>query len=167
MHEYATTMLQPVCPDCGLRLSVVSRADFDWRDDRERVLGENAQTVQEHRAAAHPVRPKLGDVVVYHEAWRGLILGTGPLVVRGIHEHDLNEYARGMGQEHLAVEMGTRYHLVSPARESDYYLPSTGDIRRPITFEILDEYVALPVEQTLFDLLGDEWADAEVGGSDV
>lgn len=160
IHEYATSVLQPFCPECQLLVSALIRpVDLDWRDDRERILGENAQAVQLHRASAHGVAPKVGDVVVYFEPWRGMILGTGPLVVRGIHEHDLNQYAREMGQSDLAVEIGTKYHLVNPVRESDYYLPSTGDIRRPITFQILDEYVALPVEHTLFDLLGDEWSE--------
>lgn len=160
-HAYAVTILNPVCPDCGTRLSVVEPVELDWTDDRERILGENAVAVQRHRAAAHPVTPNVGDVVVYFAPWRGMILGTGPLVVRGIQDHDLNEFPRSMGQKHLVVQIGTSYQLVNPARESDYYLPSTGDIRRPITFELVEAYVAPPAEMTLLDLLGAEWAESE------
>ena len=159
MADYWVTVLQPVCPDCGMRLTVIEPVDLDWRDERERVLGENAFAVQRHRAAAHPVVPAEGDVVFYFYPWRGMILGHGPLVVRGIVEHDLNDFARSMGRTDLPEHLAVKYHLVNPQRASDYYLPSTGDIRNPITFEVLEAYVPPPVEASLFDLLGDEWAE--------
>lgn len=157
-HEYSTTLLEPVCPDCGARVPAPP-APGDWRDDQEAKLGANALAVQLHRATVHPVTPKVGDTVVYFAPWRAKILGTGPLTVRGIREHDMSEFARSMGQTHLPVRMGVLYSLVSPVRETDYYLPSTGDLGRPITFEIISEYTPPLVEATLFDLLGGEWAE--------
>lgn len=163
MNDYQVTVLEPVCPDCGADLSDlagrVEREALDWRDDRERDLGHNALVVQTHRHAAHPVTPKVGDVVAYHAPWRGMILGNGPLVVRNIYEHDMNDYARRMGHSDLPVLTCVRYSLENPKRSGDYWLPSTGDPRRPITFEVLTEYVAPAVEPTLFDLLGGEWAE--------
>lgn len=159
MNDYQMTVLRPVCPDCGADVSELSRELVgDWRNGREAVLASNADAVQQHRVAAHPVTPKLGDMVVYFTAWRGLIIGNGPLRVDGIREHDLHEYARSMGRD-LDVVPGTRYHLVNPARSNDYYLPSTGDPDRPVSFEILTEYVEPRVETSLFDLLGDEWME--------
>lgn len=154
-HMYATTVLQPVCPDCGAEVTAVEH-DLDWHDDHERTLGANALAVQQHRATAHPVAPKVGDVVVYFAPWRGMILGVGPLVVRGVEEHDMYDFARSMGAD-LPVLMGVKYHLVNPVRSSDYYLPSTGDPDRPVTFEIITEYSAPVVEMDLLDLLGAEW----------
>lgn len=155
-HEYSTTLLEPVCPDCGERVPAPA-APGDWTNAREARLAANAFAVQLHRATAHPLTPKVGDIVVYHAAWRDQILGTGPLEVRSISEYDLHEFARSMGQTHLPVEMGVKYYLVNPSRESDYYLPSTGDLGRPITFEIITEYTPPLVEATLFDLLGGDW----------
>lgn len=164
MNDYQLTILHPVCPDCGADLTTLAnqteREPLDWRDERERELGHNALVVQTHRYEAHPVVPKAGDVVAYFAPWRGMILGNGPLVVRGIREHDMHDYARSMGNTDLPVLMCVKYSLVNPTRSGDYWLPSTGDPRRPITFEIFTEYVAPPVEATLFDLLGGEWAEA-------
>ncbi|MGX1932063.1 hypothetical protein [Microbacterium resistens] len=162
MNDYQLTVLQPVCPDCGADLhplaEQVAPQPLDWRDERERELGHNALVVQTHRHEAHPVVPKVGDVVAYFAPWRGMILGNGPLVVRVVREHDIHDYARSMGHTDLPVLMCTKYSLENPSRSGDYWLPSTGDPARPITFEILDEYIAPPVETTLFDLLGGEWA---------
>lgn len=160
MNDYQMTVLQPVCPDCGADVSSLVRpVELDWRDEREQRLGQNADAVQKHRAIVHPVTPQVGDVVVYFAAWRGLIIGNGPLRVKSVSKQDLHEYARSLGND-LPVLIGTKYHLVNPARESDYYLPSTGWPNSPISFEILTEYVAPPVETSLFDLLGGEWAEA-------
>ncbi len=146
VNDEMVTILQPVCPDCGEDVSSFVR-DFylDWRDDRERTLGQNADAVQQHRAAAHEVVPKLGDLVVYSAAWRGLIIGNGPLRVENIWHDD----ERGW----------THYRLVNPSRPSDYYLPFTGDEDRPITFALVDEYVVPAVEVDLFALLGAEWME--------
>lgn len=160
MNDYQVTILQPVCPDCGADVSALLRSvNLDWRDELEERLGANADAVQHHRATAHPVTPKVGDVVVYFAAWRGLIIGNGPLRVKSVSEQDLHEYARSMGND-LPVLIGTKYYLVNPARESDYYLPSTGWPDSPISFQILTEYVAPIVQTSLFDLLGGEWAEA-------
>lgn len=159
MNDYQMTVLQPVCPDCGADASaLVHPVPLDWRDEQEAHLGANARAVQEHRSTVHPVAPKLGDVVVYFAAWRGLIIGNGPLRVDSIQEGDLHEYARSLGAD-MPVLMGTSYRLVNPSRESDYYLPSAGWPDSPISFEILTEYTAPPVEASLFDLLGGEWAE--------
>lgn len=164
MNDYQMTVLTPVCPDCGEDLSDlalhVERQPLDWRDDRERELGHNALVVQTHRHTDHPVIPKVGDVVAYFAPWRGLILGSGPLIVHSIHEHDMHEYARSMGHAELPVLMCVKYALENPTRSGDYWMPSTGEPDRPVTFEILTDYVAPPVETTLLDLLGDEWAGA-------
>lgn len=162
MNEYATTVLQPFCPDCGMHVATLLRpVDLDWRDDRERILGENACAVQEHRVSAHPVTPQLGDVVAYFAPWRGMIIGSGPLVVRGITEYDMNAYARDLGGSMLDVQIGTKYWLADASRpnnQGSWTWPTTGDIRYPVTFEIIAGYVPAPAEHTLFDLLGDEWA---------
>jgi hypothetical protein len=145
MNDYQMMVLDPVCPDCGADVSALVRTvELDWRDEREERLGVNADAVQQHRATVHLVRPKVGDIVVYYSAWRGLIIGNGPLRVEGIWPAD--------------PPLGALYRLVNPTRVSDYYMPSTGDVERPITFELITEYVAPPVEASLFDLLGDEWA---------
>lgn len=147
LTEYATTVLEPVCPDCGRRLRVLDAPEpSDWRDDRERILGANAYTVQVHRVIQHHVAPAVGDLVVYYSPWRGMILGTGPLVVRSVR----------------ADENRTLYRLTNPGRESDYYMPSTGYADRPISFEVITEYVPPVVEATLLDLLGGEWGDVLV-----
>ncbi|CAH0263093.1 hypothetical protein SRABI98_03559 [Microbacterium sp. Bi98] len=165
MNEYAATVLRPVCPECGMDVSALLRSiDLDWRDERERITGENARAVQEHRASAHVVAPALGDLVAYFQPWRGMLIGSGPLLVRGIREYDINEYARSMGQTHLEVELGVKYWLADPSRpgsQGQWSWPSTGDIRSPITFEILAEYVAPIKAATLLDLLGDEWWDED------
>lgn len=159
MNDYQVMVLEPVCPDCGADVSALARTvELDWRDEREERLGVNADAVQQHRATTHPVQPNVGDIVVYYAAWRGLIIGNGPLIVRAVKECDLNEPTRDMGYD-APVTMGVRYHLVNPTRESDYYLPSTGRPDSPISFELLTEYVAPPVEASLFDLLGGEWAE--------
>lgn len=75
MNDYQVSVLQPVCPDCGADVSALVRAvAIDWRDEREERLGVNADAVQQHRAVSHRVLPKVGDVVVYYAAWRGLII---------------------------------------------------------------------------------------------
>lgn len=163
-NEYQLTVLAPVCPDCGADLAEladqVEREPLDWRDDRERELGHNALVVQTHRHEAHPVTPNVGDVVAYFAPWRGMILGNGPLRVESVREKDdPNAYAWSLGAD-LPVLPGTSYRLVNPSRTSDYYMPSTGCPDRPITFEILTEYVPPMVETSLFDLLGGEWAEA-------
>lgn len=163
MNDYQMTVLQPVCPDCGDDLHAladqIERESLDWRDDRERELGHNALVVQTHRHAAHAVMPQVGDVVAYFAPWRGMILGNGPLIVRDVHEHDIHAYARGMGRSELPVLMCVKYSLENPKRSGDYSMPSTGDPGRPVTFEVITEYVTPPVETSLFDLLGDEWTE--------
>lgn len=159
MNDYQVSILQAVCPDCGADVSALVRAvALDWRDEGEERLGVNADAVQQHRALEHRVLPKVGDVVVYFAAWRGLIIGNGPLRVDSVSEIDLHAYARSMGND-LPPLMGTKYALVNPARSSDYYLPSTGWPDRPISFERLSTYIAPPVKTSLFDLLGGEWAE--------
>lgn len=144
MNDYQMTVLAPICPDCGADVSGLLReVEMDWRDAVEARHGVNADAVQQHRAVAHRVEPKIGDVVAYFAAWRGIILGQGPLVVRGIYER----------------AGGAQYRLVNPSRESDYYLPSTNDASRPVSFLLIREYVAPPVETSLFDLLGTEWME--------
>lgn len=161
MNDCQVTVLQPVCPDCGVDVAELARpVDLDWRDEREARLGANAHAVQTHRASVHQVIPKVGDVVVYFTPWRGLIIGNGPLRVEGVWDRDLHDFARSIGAD-LEVMPGTKYRLVNPSRSTDYYLPSTGDLGRPVTFEILSEYVAPVVETSLFDLLGDEWEEEQ------
>lgn len=149
MADWHASVIRPVCPTCSADLAdlAVLVPPLDWRDEHERELGANAYALQRHLADLHPVVPAIGDVVMYYQPWRGLRIGDGPLVVRGITTSD-----HGLLKFWLADPS-------MPNRESRWFWPSIGRDDYPITFDILSAYVAPPVESTLFDLLGDEWAD--------
>lgn len=149
MADWHASVLRPVCPTCGDDLTDLAEVVpwLDWRDEHERELGANAYAQQRHLAERHAVSPAVGDAVMCFSPWRGMVLGDGPLVVRGISVPD---------HGHPKYWLADAAH---PNRESRWYWPTIGWDDHPVTFEVLETYVAPPVEASLFDMLGDEWAD--------
>lgn len=155
MADFHFTPDEPVCPDCGADcsplLAGIDTARLDWRDDEERRLGDNALAIQQHRHTVHPVRPQVGDVVIYWSPWRSMIIGNGPLRVMSVRD---GVWPPG--------EAGQHYWLADPdrpKRTASWYWPFAGGGECPITFEIVEQYVPQLPEPSLFNLLGDEWTE--------
>lgn len=152
MMRWEMSVLEPICTQCGADCSaLISPEDLDWRDDHERMLGEHAVAVALHTHIEHPVVPDVGDVVVYWAPWRGLWCGHGPYIVRKVSVGTV-----------MPPWYQTRYWLVDAERPGTarQAFPSTNDMSRPITFEILQKHVEPVRPPSLFDMLGVEWAAA-------